>query len=170
MSKKLPCGRMRPEKHSAGLDTTLILKTAHEKLKNWLKTKNLKYTRQRWEIAQLILLSADHLDAKQIVSTLRSSHPEIGPATVYRTLKVLVEADILKETQTDPKKASVYEIADGDDHHDHIICLDCGEIFEFHSEAIESAQNKITKNLQFSAREHHHVIQAHCDLLKRKKA
>jgi Fur family ferric uptake transcriptional regulator len=135
-------------------------------LREFLTREGLKHSDQRWKIAELILQTGGHLDAQQIVERVKEKHPEIGAATVYRNLKVLCDASILKESLMDPQGRVVYELFD-DHHHDHIICLDCGEIFEFHSDRIEDLQSSIARNMDFSEVRHRHVIFAKCTYGKR---
>ncbi len=131
-----------------------------------MSAHGLKFSEQRWKIAQLILSTKGHFNIQKIVLDVTKAHPEIGPATVYRNIKVLCDAHILKETLVDPTGRVIYEVFD-DAHHDHIVCLDCGEIFEFHDPNIESSQEAVTSALRFEEVSHRHVIYAHC-LYKRR--
>jgi Fur family ferric uptake transcriptional regulator len=168
--KTLPCGR--PPFSSA---TNVInqqklperLKEWQEQLRRHLMNGGLKYSEQRWKIAELILSTGGHLDAQGLVEQVKRQHPGIGAATVYRTIKVLCEANILKESLTDTHGRVVYELFD-EDHHDHIVCMDCGEIFEFHNDKIESLQGEIVKEMRFSQVKHRHVIYVKCDYSIRK--
>ncbi len=163
----LPCGRPaaaanaspKPEKFSEKL------KEWQEQLRTFLAKEGLKYSEQRWKIAELILSTGGHLDAQALVERVKQLHPDIGAATVYRNLKVLCDANILKESLTDSQGRVIYEIFD-DDHHDHIVCMDCGEIFEFHNEKIEALQNSIICDMSFTQVKHRHVIYVKCDYRK----
>lgn len=132
------------------------------RLRAYLQKEGLKYSEQRWKIAELILSTGGHLDAQELVERVKKVHPEIGAATVYRSIKVLCDASILKESLNDPQGRVVYELFD-EEHHDHIVCLDCDGIFEFHSDRIESLQSEIVKEMQFSQARHRHVIYVHCE-------
>lgn len=131
------------------------------RLDRYLASQGLKRSGPRLKVAELILAEGGHLDAREIVDRVRRKHPGIGQATVYRTLKTLCDAEMLKESLTDDKGRVVYEHF-GEEHHDHIVCLDCGEIFEFHSEAIEKAQSQVLGELGFTQVRHRHVIYANC--------
>jgi Fur family ferric uptake transcriptional regulator len=146
----------------AGTPATAKLEEWHQQLRTYLAGQNLKYSEQRWKIAELILSTGGHLDAQGVVDRVKKRHPDIGAATVYRNLKVLCDAQILKESLVDPQGRVIYELFD-DDHHDHIICLDCGEIFEFHSEKMESLQNGVVREMSFTEVRHRHVVYAKCD-------
>jgi Fur family ferric uptake transcriptional regulator len=137
-------------------------------LRDYLVKTGLKHSDQRAKIAELILQGGTagvHLDAQGIVELVKKKHPEIGAATVYRNIKVLCDALILKESLTDTQGRVVYELYD-DEHHDHVVCLDCGEIFEFHNAKIESLQDGLVKEMEFTPLRHRHVIYAHCDYQK----
>lgn len=167
----LPCGRPAPERDTAPVEPEK-LERWQARLRAYLVAQKLKYTEQRWKIARLILLSGDHLSAQGIVEAVKRRHPEIGGATVYRNIKVLQDAGLLQESFSDRLGRAVYEVGGGGDsdaheeHHDHIVCLDCGAIFEFHDEAIEARQSEIARKLKFSVEGHRHVIHAHCDRLQ----
>lgn len=137
-----------------------------EKLKTYLEKEGLRSSEQRDQIAALILSLGVHLSAQEIVDRVRKTHPGIGAATVYRNIKVLCDALILKESLNDAEGRTVYEPYD-EDHHDHIVCLDCGQIFEFHEEGIEKLQDRVTQQLQFEPVRHRHVIYAHCTYNKK---
>jgi len=158
-NRLLPCGRSRPSRAAPPNQARLC--QWQQQLKDYLTRSQLKYTEQRWKIAETILSTGGHLDAQALVEKVKGTHPGIGAATVYRSIKVLCDASILKESLTDAQGRVVYELFD-DDHHDHIICIDCGEIFEFHDEKIEAQQNAIARKLQFQQVRHRHVIYAHC--------
>ena len=106
-------------------------------------------------------MSGGHLDAQGLVEQVKKKHSGIGAATVYRSIKVLCDASILKESLTDANGRVIYELFD-EGHHDHIVCLDCDEIFEFHDEKIELQQSAVVKQLDFREVRHRHVVYAHC--------
>ena len=159
---KTPCGR-----ETAGSGTVLTqsrLAELQKRLSDYLAKQGLKYSEQRWKIAELILATSGHLDAQGIVEKVKQQHPEIGAATVYRNIKVLCEAAILKESLLDSQNRVVYELAD-DEHHDHIVCVDCGGIFEFHSDKIERLQTGIVDDMEFKQVRHRHIVYAKCNLI-----
>ncbi|MBS1984961.1 MAG: transcriptional repressor [Bdellovibrionales bacterium] len=160
--RKLPCGRVIAASNPI---TPLRLQEWQKQLREYLAAQGLKYTAQRWTIAELILHTGSHLDAQTIVAKVKESAPAIGAATVYRSIKVLCDAGILTASHQDTNGRVLYELPH-DEHHDHIICLDCGEIVEFHDDEIESLQIKVAKDNGFQLADHRHVIHGHCDLLK----
>ncbi len=164
--KPLPCGRA-PFAANAPLTRPEKFLEWQSQLRQYLMGQGLKYSEQRWKIAEMILASGGHLDAQSLLERVKLEHPGIGAATVYRTIKVLCEASILKESLTDSQGRVVYELFD-EDHHDHIVCTDCGEIFEFHNDKIEALQNEIVTGMNFSQVKHRHVIYVKCNFFKRK--
>ncbi len=163
--KSLPCGR--PSAPKGEVQKGARLEEWKSKLEAYLTEKKLKNSEQRWKIAELILMTGGHLDAQTLVDRVKEQHPEIGAATVYRSIKLLQEASILKESLTDPSGRAVYEVLmDDDEHHDHIVCVDCGNIFEFHNDRIESLQNSIVREMDFAPIRHRHVIYVNCQYNK----
>lgn len=163
--KVLPCGRMAPASERGGGERKLD--RWHDQLRAYLEKAKLKYSDQRWKIARQILNSSGHFSAQEIVREVLKAYPGIGAATVYRNIKVLCDAQILRETLVDEGGRVVYESYD-DAHHDHIVCLDCGEIFEFHDAKLEALQQKVAEGLQFTQVRHRHVLFAQCDLKEHK--
>lgn len=161
--KLLPCGRANcPPSVSL---TAKQLDAWKMQLKDYLSSQGLKFTDQRWKIVELILSTGGHLDAQALVDQVRQKHTGIGSATVYRSIRLLCDASILKESLIDSHGRVFYELS-GSEHHDHIVCLDCGEIFEFQDQKIETLQRATTQKMQFKEVNHRHVIYAHCTYKK----
>lgn len=114
---------------------------------------------------RFLLLLPGHFTVQDIARDIQEDAPGIGAATIYRNIKTLVEAGIVRETLVDQDGQMVYEVLD-DDHHDHIVCLDCHQIFEFHEEDIEHTQRKIADKMNFTEASHRHVVYAHCNYKK----
>lgn len=161
-ARKLPCGRsVTARKREWDQDAKQDLK---ELLTSFLKSRGLKYTEQRWQIVEVILDEGGHRDSQSIISLVSARHPEIGAATVYRNLKILCDAKILEESHHREGR-TFYEIR-GESHHDHMICNQCGEIFEFHNSELEALQEKIAKQAGFRLTDHRHLIFVDCDRSK----
>ncbi len=156
----LPCGRPRSVAVAAPSDDEL--KLMQHKLRAYLSQQNLKYTEQRWQIAESILRVGGHLDAQTIVEQVSKIHPDIGAATVYRNLKIFCEAGLLEASHQALDGRVIYEFPKHT-HHDHIVCLDCGETFEFENSKIESLQEDVCKELHFQTDGHRHVIHGRCE-------
>ena len=109
-----------------------------------LKDSGLKVTGPRLKILDLFETHAEeHLSAEDVYRILLEEGVEIGVATIYRVLTQFEQAGILQRHHFETGKA-VYELDKGD-HHDHIVCVKCGEVTEFHNPEIEALQDKIAE-------------------------
>lgn len=165
-STLLPCGRPKPKNSTP--PTPQKLNSYKKQLQDFLTASGQKFTEQRWAIAKLILQSGGHLDAQELVKKVKKAHPTIGAATVYRNIKVLCEAELLEPTHQNREGRDVYELPD-EDHHDHILCIDCGEVFEFNNSKIENLQVLVAQEFDFQLKGHRHMIHGACTFLQKKR-
>ena len=100
----------------------------------------MKTTQQREAIVDAFLRTSGHVGLEDLLSSARRKHPSVGLATVYRTVKLLEEAGIAAARHFGPGQ-TLYEVAEGRAHHDHLICDSCGFITEFESDEIETLQD-----------------------------
>ncbi|MEE8167155.1 MAG: transcriptional repressor [Myxococcota bacterium] len=128
-------------------------------LADYLERNHLKHTKQRELILGVFLEARRHLTSEDLYLTVREQHPNIGYTTVYRTMKLLVEAGLATERHFDDG-ITRYEIEH--EHHDHLVCIRCGKIVEFECEMIEDAQNDIAKRYGFQILRHRHELYGHC--------
>lgn len=120
-----------------------------------LRRAGLKVTSPRIKVLELLKKPENqHISAEELYKVLLENGDEIGLATVYRVLNQFEDAGILTRHHFDSGK-SVFELA-SKDHHDHLVCLDCGRVIEFHDEVIEERQVKIAKQ--------HHIQLSHHSL------
>lgn len=128
---------------------------------NDLKNIGLKATLPRLKILELFQSSAQrHMTAEDVYRQLMQQQIDIGLATVYRVLMQFEQASILKRSHFESERA-VYELNEGE-HHDHLVCLDCGRVEEFHDSEIEALQVKIAKKKGFEIADHALSLYAHC--------
>jgi Fur family ferric uptake transcriptional regulator len=121
--------------------------------KTALKKAGLKITLPRIKILELLQLpSSQHVSAEDLYKKLLEKGEEIGLATVYRVLNQFDDAGIVTRHYFEGGK-SVFELAT-QNHHDHLVCLDCGHVIEFHDEVIESRQKEITAENDMSLQAH----------------
>ena len=113
----------------------------------------VKFTHQRRIIADVISNSNDHPDANEVYLRSNKIDPRISLATVYRTIKLFEEHNVLNRIELGGKRAR-YEELNEDDHHDHLIDIDSGEIIEFVNEEIEELQMKVAKKLGYRLVDH----------------
>jgi Fur family ferric uptake transcriptional regulator len=106
--------------------------------------RGLRSTRQREIILDIFLSTHQHLSVEELYFKVKASNPGIGQATVYRTLKLFVEAGLAREMAL-PDGQTRYEHQLAGEHHDHLICTGCNAIIEFEDESIEQLQKDIAK-------------------------
>ena len=134
---------------------------AYQKLNEHLSKHQLKNTQQRKDIIDAFLeLQGQHLTIDQLLEACRKTNPNIGYATVYRTLKLLVEAGIAEERQFQSGQAQ-FEL-ESEHHHDHLICTQCDRIIEFENENIESLQDQVAKEFGFELTNHKMILYGVC--------
>ncbi|MCX7946455.1 MAG: ferric iron uptake transcriptional regulator [Hydrogenophilus sp.] len=126
-----------------------------------LRDAGLKTTYPRLKILELFSAQGGrHLSADEIYRQLRDQGVDLGLATVYRVLTQFEQAGVLLKHYFDGHKA-VYELTPSR-HHDHLLCLDCGQIIEFSDDAIEARQRAIAETLGFSLQGHALSLYGRC--------
>jgi Fur family ferric uptake transcriptional regulator len=130
--------------------------------KQLLKDNGLKFTIQREVILEMLYSSDEHLTPESLHHLIQEKHPDLntGIATVYRTLSLLEDSEMVTSLSFGAQ-GKKYELG-AKDHHDHIICTQCGTISEFVDEEIESRQKKIAEELGFLMQEHSMQIYGIC--------
>lgn len=109
-----------------------------------LKAAGLKVTSPRVKILRLLRLPENqHISAEELYKKLHEQGDEVGVATVYRVLNQFDDAGIVTRHHFEGLK-SVFELAN-QHHHDHLVCLKCGEVFEFKDDLIEKQQKLIAE-------------------------
>lgn len=129
----------------------------------------LKATPPRLRILELLKTSAErHLSADEIYKRLAFTSGEIGMATIYRALTQLEGAGLLRRTTFETGRA-VFELEEGH-HHDHMVCIRCGHVDEFHDPTIEARQAEVAKERGFELQEHRHSLFGLCAQCSRSAA
>lgn len=120
-----------------------------------LRNNSYKLTPQRQTILRTFLDNADrHLSAEDVYSLVKHEYPDMGLATVYRTLDLLAELGILQKNDFGDGR-SRYEFTRKDVHnHHHLICMNCGAVSEFDDDLLESLEAVIFKRIQFKVVDH----------------
>ena len=128
-----------------------------------LKSIGLKATLPRLKILDLFEQSDKrHMTAEEVYRLLSDEGHDIGLATVYRVLTQFEQAGLLMRHHIDSDKA-VFELNQGD-HHDHLVCLQCGKVEEFFDAEIEKRQQRVAKERGFAI--HDHSLQIYADCIK----
>ncbi len=133
-----------------------------------LKATGLKATLPRLKILDIFQKNTErHLSAEDVYRLLLSDNLEIGLATVYRVLTQFEQAGILSRNYFESGKA-VFELNEGS-HHDHIVCVDCGRVVEFHDDGIEKRQQEIAGQKGFEIVDHTLAIYGRCARCRQEK-
>jgi Fur family ferric uptake transcriptional regulator len=126
-----------------------------------LKDMGLKATVPRLKILELFEKSSvRHLTAEDVYRMLISEKMDIGLATVYRVLTQFEQAGLVERHFFESGKA-IFEIK-RNEHHDHLVCMDCGKVEEFHDPEIERRQVKVAEERGFAIQEHALYLYARC--------
>jgi Fur family ferric uptake transcriptional regulator len=127
-----------------------------------LKSTGLKATLPRLKILEIFQKGTQrHMTAEDVFRVLFEGRSDVGLATVYRVLAQFEQADILSRSHFEGGKA-VYELNEGQ-HHDHLVCLDCGRVEEFYDAEIEKRQNDVAQQKGFTIADHALSLYAHCN-------
>lgn len=143
-----------------GRDCYGILKKK-ERLKAFLKERGFKSTRQRDVIATAFLKTEGHITAEELYRKITRKYKDIGFTTVYRTLKLLAKSGLAAE-RVFADNLTRYEPLSARDHHDHLICLDCGAITEFENIKMEKLQERIAHEFGFDTAAHKMELYGYC--------
>lgn len=127
-----------------------------------LQEAGLKSTRQRDAIVDCFFRLDKHISADELLDEVRESAPRIGYATVYRTLKLLVEQGFALPKDFGDGITRYDPIHDQDPHHDHLICVDCRKIIEFNDDKIASLLSTIADEHGYELRRKKLEIYAEC--------
>jgi Fur family ferric uptake transcriptional regulator len=128
---------------------------------NELKSTGLKATVPRLKILEVFQRGTHrHMTAEDVFRVLLQERSDVGLATVYRVLTQFEQASILCRSHFESGKA-VYELNEGQ-HHDHLVCLDCGRVEEFYDAEIEKRQHDVAKTKGFAITDHALSLYATC--------
>jgi Fur family ferric uptake transcriptional regulator len=126
-----------------------------------LKNTGLKATLPRLKILEVFQRSKQrHMTAEDVFRVLLEDRSDVGLATVYRVLMQFEQAGLLLRSNFESGK-SVFELNEGQ-HHDHLVCLDCGRVEEFFDDEIERRQHAIAENKGFKLQDHALALYANC--------
>ncbi len=129
-----------------------------------LKSEGLRTTKQRLDIWDELCATDQHRDIETILFDLKKKKVNVSRATLYRTVDVLVKHNLLKKISLSNGK-TLYEHnrKSINPKHDHILCEDCGEIFEFFDHNISAIEDKIAKKLNIKVTKRVHQISGTCN-------
>jgi Fur family ferric uptake transcriptional regulator len=130
-------------------------------LQTYMDRKGLRTTDQRKLIVETFFRADNHVSIEELLAQVRAKDPRVGYATVYRTLKLLTECGVANERRFGDGLTR-YELADDASHHDHLICLECGDITEFEEPQVEELQESVARRHGFELRWHKHELYGVC--------
>lgn len=133
-----------------------------EILTDYLKQKELKLTEQRKIILDAFLNIEVHVTAEELYYLIKKDNPNIGITTVYRTLKLLCECGLANELNFSDG-VTRYEHLLNHEHHDHLICLQCGQYTEVCDPEIEALQQRLAQKNRFQIQRHRLDIYGICE-------
>jgi len=139
----------------------MSFRNSKDDFRTYLASRKLKSTRQREIILDEFLRVGEHLSTEELYLRLREQHPHIGYATVHRTLKLFAECGIAEPRHFGDGQTR-YESRDGEEHHDHLICTDCGAIVEFENSQIEALQESVARQHGFRIVRHRLELYGRC--------
>ncbi|MFZ5651478.1 MAG: Fur family transcriptional regulator [Bacillota bacterium] len=130
-----------------------------------LKAREYKLTPRREHILKVLLEHKDkHLSAEEVYNLVKLKAPDVGLATVYRTLELFCDFDIIHSMDFgDGRKR--YEFGDSESdghHHHHLICLKCGAILEVEEDLLEDLESRVRRDMGFDVHNHQLKIFGHC--------
>ena len=127
-----------------------------------IQKEGLRRTAQRDLILEIFLRTEDHLTSEDLYWLVQKDDPSVGHTTVYRTLKLLTDAGLAREVRFGDNK-TYYEHHYNHEHHDHMICTECGKVIEFFSEELEAMQDAMADKFNFKPTHHSLRIWGLCE-------
>ena len=131
-----------------------------EVLAAYLTRNGLKRSGQRDAILDAFLKTGHHVSVEDLLRLVRRRHADVGRTTIYRALKLFRDAGLASELLLGGEAR--FEPIWNRDHHDHFVCVVCGEIFEFHSDEVERIQDEIAAGIGFTIEGHRHHVYGRC--------
>jgi Fur family ferric uptake transcriptional regulator len=127
-----------------------------ESLKEQLKIKGYKLTPQRRAVVNIVLSNkGSHLTAEEMYDLVKRECPEIGLATIYRTVQLLEDIGVLCKINLDDG-CNRYELLDNEEahHHHHLICRKCGKVVEVEEDLLEAIEKNVENKYKFKIENH----------------
>jgi Fur family transcriptional regulator, ferric uptake regulator len=141
-----------------------------KRFEGFLRGRSLKLTGQRRRVLDPAFGTHEHFSAEQLFAMLKAEGSEpVSRATVYRTIGLLLEGGFVEALDTGSGELK-YEHILGHHHHDHMLCLGCGRIEEFHDERIEALQEENCRRRGFELVSHDLRLRGYCRSCARKRA
>jgi len=127
----------------------------------YLERRGLKLTSERQALFDEVFSKHEHLEVEELLVRLRAKHKKISRATIYRTLELLADSGIVGKLRIG-ESGYRYERLRAGDHHDHLICRECGRVVEFYEPRIEQLQDEVCERYGFVLLDHSHQMRGIC--------
>jgi Fur family transcriptional regulator, ferric uptake regulator len=127
-----------------------------------IEKTGLRKTAQRDVILEVFLSTEEHLSSEDLYWLVQKQDPTVGHTTVYRTLKLLTDAGLAREVRLGDGR-TYYEHHYNHEHHDHMICTECGKVIEFFSAELEAMQDEMADKYNFKPTHHSLRILGICE-------
>ena len=137
------------------------MEEVREAFRTCLKQRNQRQTPERFAVLEEVYASDDHYDADELYLRLKRKSVQVSRATVYNTLDLLMECELVIRHQFGKNQAK-YERAFSYRQHDHLICMDCNELFEFCDPRLQSVQEMVAEIFNFEIKSHSLNLFGHC--------
>ena len=150
------------------------MSVSQESFKKKLKEKGLKVTNQRLLVLQVLAENKDrHMTAEDIYELVKEDYPEIGLATIYRTVELLLEMQLVDRISLDDGCAryEIGEFFDGEErhHHHHLIWKTCGKVLPFKDDLLDELERHIEEETGFHVLDHELKFYGQCSECRKKQ-
>ena len=129
------------------------MKLEEKIFRNFLTSRDLKFTPERDLILNEVFHRHDHFEAEDLLSSIKKKGKSTSRATIYRTLELLVQCGLLEVVDLGGNSHH-YEHVLGHQHHDHLVCEHCGRIIEFTHSQLEKLKERVCREMDFDGRSH----------------
>ncbi|MGE3820789.1 MAG: Fur family transcriptional regulator [Isosphaeraceae bacterium] len=153
---------------TASLGPVAVTESPEQKFREFLEIRGEKLTQPRRLLVRHVFENHKHFDADELVSDLVNAGQKVSRSTVYRTLRLLVEAGLLRELRLTNRTA--YEHDYGYPSHDHLHCSECNEVVEFRNDEIRRVRETICAAHGFRGVGHRFVITGICRACSRARS
>ena len=147
--------------HGFALEKVEVALTPQQRFEEFLQSRGMRITQPRRIILDEVFRHHEHFDADELLAQLAAnSKSKVGRATVYRTLKEMVDAGLLREMPLAGRR--VYEHDYGYPQHDHMFCQKCKRLIEFSNDSVKQIREAVAREHSFKAEGHRLIIFGTC--------
>jgi len=138
------------------------------RLDDFIRRKGLRRTNQRDAIVRAVFSKDEHFTAEELFERVRKADSDTSRATVYRTLGLLVEANLLQQIDLGDNQTTYDPNFLDKPSHNHLVCIDCGRVVEFEDVNLDLLNDCVTRRLGFKPLRQSIKIEANCEQLRLK--